>query len=190
MLENKQEKLLAIQKEFVNKKEKEWEGLESKHLIVLHLLFELDFYCLNNSLVDKFFNPNSLEMLDDKIEVLNALKDGKKQDEIPKFYDVLEFLNDDNVCNKDEDKLFDNDKEKIDDYFETEKAREIENYFKEAMKNFKKDIKKIKKEKSKNKCKKEKTSKKIKKDKLEKKANKKNKKSKNKSKKAKKKNKK
>ena len=34
---------------------------------------------------------DSEEMLDDKIEVFTALAKGKKESEIPKFYDVLEL---------------------------------------------------------------------------------------------------
>ena len=41
--------------------------------------------------VDKFFDVDSDKMLDDKIEVLTALKEGKPITEIPKFYDVLEL---------------------------------------------------------------------------------------------------
>ena len=39
----------------------------------------------------QFFDIDSDEMLDDKIEVLTALKEGKSISEIPKFYDVLEL---------------------------------------------------------------------------------------------------
>lgn len=40
----------------------------------------------------RYFDRDSEEMLEDKIEVLTALKDGKKIKDIPKFYDVLELL--------------------------------------------------------------------------------------------------
>lgn len=40
----------------------------------------------------KFFDLDSNEMLDEKIEVLEALKAGKTIKEIPKFYDVLELM--------------------------------------------------------------------------------------------------
>lgn len=40
----------------------------------------------------QFFDADSVEMLDEKIEVLQALKDGKAIAEIPRFYDVLELL--------------------------------------------------------------------------------------------------
>lgn len=42
--------------------------------------------------VDQFFDENSDKMLDEKIEVLTALKEGKPIAEIPKFYDVLELM--------------------------------------------------------------------------------------------------
>lgn len=54
---------------------------------ILNLLFEVDCYE-----VSKFFDDESDEMLDDKIEVLTALKEGKTIAEIPKFYDVLELM--------------------------------------------------------------------------------------------------
>ena len=40
----------------------------------------------------KYFNVDSDEMLDEKIEVLKALKQGKTIKEIPNFYKVLEDL--------------------------------------------------------------------------------------------------
>ena len=40
----------------------------------------------------KFFDLDSDEMLDEKIEVLEALKAGKTIGEIPNFYDVLELM--------------------------------------------------------------------------------------------------
>lgn len=54
---------------------------------------------INELLVDvigvpelKYLNSDSDEMLDEKIEVLTALKDGKTIEEIPNFYKVLEDL--------------------------------------------------------------------------------------------------
>ena len=41
---------------------------------------------------DKFFDVESDKMLDEKIEVMTALKDGKPISEIPNFYDVLELM--------------------------------------------------------------------------------------------------
>lgn len=40
----------------------------------------------------KYFNLDSDELLDEKIEVLTALKEGKTIEEIPNFYKVLEDL--------------------------------------------------------------------------------------------------
>ncbi len=52
---------------------------------MLDLRYEVD-----DLLVHRFFNDNSFDMLDDKIEVLEALKAGTPEDEIPKYYDILE----------------------------------------------------------------------------------------------------
>ncbi len=40
----------------------------------------------------KYLNVDSDELLDEKIEVLTALKEGKTIEEIPNFYKVLEDL--------------------------------------------------------------------------------------------------
>lgn len=40
----------------------------------------------------KYFDTESEELLDEKIEVLTALKEGKTISEIPNFYDVLELM--------------------------------------------------------------------------------------------------
>ena len=40
----------------------------------------------------KFLDLDSNEMLDEKIEVLEAIKSGKNIKDIPKFYDVLELM--------------------------------------------------------------------------------------------------
>lgn len=40
----------------------------------------------------KYFDLDSDKLLDEKIEVLEALKKGKTIDEIPNFYDVLELM--------------------------------------------------------------------------------------------------
>ncbi len=39
----------------------------------------------------QFFDDDSDNLLDEKIEVLTALKDGKTISEIPNFYDILEL---------------------------------------------------------------------------------------------------
>lgn len=54
---------------------------------ILNLLFDVDCYE-----VSQFFDDESDKMLDEKIEVLTALKNGKTIAEIPKFYDVLELM--------------------------------------------------------------------------------------------------
>jgi hypothetical protein len=45
---------------------------------------------VSDVLVDRFFDLDSENLLDEKIEVLTALKNGKKPDEIPKYYAILE----------------------------------------------------------------------------------------------------
>ena len=44
----------------------------------------------DNMLVNKFFDFQSEELLDEKIEVFTDLADGKKESEISNFYLVLE----------------------------------------------------------------------------------------------------
>lgn len=61
-------------KEYVEKKEK-----------LFSLLMESD-----DELVRKFMDPESDKMLDEKIEVLTALQEGKTPAEIPNFYKVLD----------------------------------------------------------------------------------------------------
>lgn len=62
-------------KEYVEKKEK-----------IFSLLMDVD-----DELVRKFFDQESAELLDEKIRVLTELKEGKKPDEIPKYYSILEL---------------------------------------------------------------------------------------------------
>jgi len=45
---------------------------------------------VRDPLVHAFFDMDSEELLDEKIEVLTALKEGKTPSEIPKYYDILE----------------------------------------------------------------------------------------------------
>lgn len=59
---------------------------ERKKLKVLDLLFEVD-----DELFKQFFDADSEELLDEKIEVLTALKKGSVPADIPKYYDVLEL---------------------------------------------------------------------------------------------------
>ena len=44
---------------------------------------------------EQFFDRNSDKMLDEKIEVLTALKAGKQIPDIPNFYSILELYPDD-----------------------------------------------------------------------------------------------
>ena len=167
-IQNKIEKQDAKNREMVK--------TESKHLIVLHLLFELDHYGLNSPLLDEFFNPYSLEMLDDKIEVLTALKNGKKEDEIPKFYDVLEFLNEDKCSEYEEEFYKIDDSKTLDEFSKFDEKIDIEKCFKKAMKDLKKDLKFLKKKNFKKKAKSKKDKSKKDKSKKDKKKSKKNKK--------------
>lgn len=57
---------------------------------IIDLLFSVDCYE-----VDKFFDLESEKLLDEKIEVLTALKDGKQIKDIPNFYKVLELMPED-----------------------------------------------------------------------------------------------
>ncbi|WP_334196001.1 hypothetical protein [Muricomes intestini] len=58
---------------------------------IMELLFSVDFPQI------KFFDLDSDKMLDEKIQVLEALKAGKTISEIPKFYDVLELMPKDEI---------------------------------------------------------------------------------------------
>lgn len=58
---------------------------EKKLMKVHQLLTEV-----SDVLVDRFFDLDSENLLDEKIEVLTALKNGKKPEEIPKYYVILE----------------------------------------------------------------------------------------------------
>ena len=58
---------------------------EKKLMKVHQLLTEV-----SDVLVDRFFDLDSENLLDEEIEVLTALKNGKKPEEIPKYYAILE----------------------------------------------------------------------------------------------------
>ena len=58
---------------------------EKKLMKVHQLLTEV-----SDVLVDRFFDLDSENLLDEKIEVLTALKNGKEPEEIPKYYAILE----------------------------------------------------------------------------------------------------
>lgn len=59
-------------------------SMEDKKIQILELLSQVYDPML------QFFNIDSDKMLDEKIEVLTDLKNGKTISEIPNFYDVLE----------------------------------------------------------------------------------------------------
>lgn len=61
--------------------------LIEKCVKVRKLFFEVDF----PPMMIQFFDLDSDELLDEKIEVLTALKEGKPISEIPNFYDILEL---------------------------------------------------------------------------------------------------
>lgn len=50
---------------------------------------------VKDPMVHAYFDIDSEEMLDEKIEVLTALIKGKTPSEIPKYYDILELKPDD-----------------------------------------------------------------------------------------------
>ena len=52
---------------------------------------------VNDPMIRAFFDLDSEELLDEKIEVLTALKEGKTPSEIPKYYDILELKPDDDT---------------------------------------------------------------------------------------------
>ncbi len=48
---------------------------------------------VDDDLIRRYFDPDSDELLDEKIEVLTSLlKEGKTISEIPKYYDILELI--------------------------------------------------------------------------------------------------
>lgn len=55
-------------------------------------LNELLCYLTDFPMLIKYFDVESDKMLDEKIEVLEKVKQGKKIDEIPNFYDIFELL--------------------------------------------------------------------------------------------------
>lgn len=63
---------------------------EEKYMKIADLLSEV-----NDPVVHRFFDLDSEELLDEKIEVLTALKDGKPPDQIPHYYSILENFNPD-----------------------------------------------------------------------------------------------
>ncbi len=63
------------------------EVLIEKKEQIFDLLMSVD-----DDLIRRYFDPDSNELLDEKIEVLTSLKEGKTISEIPKYYDILELL--------------------------------------------------------------------------------------------------
>lgn len=59
----------------------------TKKIMIFDLLVVVD-----DDLVQRYFDIDSNEMLDEKIEVLKALKKGKQIKDIPRYYDILEKL--------------------------------------------------------------------------------------------------
>lgn len=55
-------------------------------------IIELLTYLAEFPMFMQFFDTESEKLLDEKIEVLEAIKEGKSISEIPKFYDVLELM--------------------------------------------------------------------------------------------------
>ena len=67
--------MIVTDREYVEKTEK-----------IFSLLMDVD-----DELVRKFFDLESSEKLDEKIKVLTELKEGKKPEEIPEYYSILEL---------------------------------------------------------------------------------------------------
>lgn len=64
-----------------------------KKLQVVDLWFKVDF----PPMLMQFFDLNSDRLLDEKIKVLTALREGKQIYDIPGFYDILELYPKDGV---------------------------------------------------------------------------------------------
>lgn len=60
--------------------------MQEKTVKIYELLANVD-----DEFVNKFFDTESEELLDEKIEVLTALANGKTPNEITKYYEVLEL---------------------------------------------------------------------------------------------------
>lgn len=52
---------------------------------------------VHDPMIHAFFDKDSEELLDEKIEVLTALIEGKTPSEIPNYYKILELKSDDEV---------------------------------------------------------------------------------------------
>lgn len=60
---------------------------------IVDLWFNVDF----PPMLMQFFDLDSDRLLDEKIEVLTALKEGKQISDIPNFYDILELYPKDGI---------------------------------------------------------------------------------------------
>lgn len=67
---------------------------EKKHLKVMELFTEVEF----PPQLTQFFDLEKETMLDEKIDVLTALKEGKTISEIPNFYNILEKYPNTDLC--------------------------------------------------------------------------------------------
>ena len=76
-----------IQEEFTDEQKTVMEMIE-KSVKVRELFLEVENF---PPTLQKFFDLFSDELLDEKIEVLTALKEGKQISEIPNFYNILEL---------------------------------------------------------------------------------------------------
>lgn len=66
--------------------------IQEKKLLIMDLLFEID-----DHIFKQFFDIESDEMLDKKIEVLEKLKNGIQPADIPEYYEVLELYPEDEI---------------------------------------------------------------------------------------------
>ncbi len=64
---------------------------DSEYIQKSEQIFDL-FLQVDDDLVRRFFDLESMEMLDEKIEVLTALVNGMVPADIPHYYDVLEKM--------------------------------------------------------------------------------------------------
>lgn len=66
--------------------------IQEKKLLIMDLLFEID-----DHIFKQFFDIESDEMLDKKVEVLEKLKNGIQPADIPEYYEVLELYPEDEI---------------------------------------------------------------------------------------------
>lgn len=64
---------------------------EREYVEKVERIFALFLQC-DDELVQRFFDLESDELLDEKIEVLTALANGEAPADIPRYYDVLEKM--------------------------------------------------------------------------------------------------